>query len=69
MLFKKLALASAAILMSGSAMAACKIDGRVSIVGNEFPAIHAVADGAKACSGGEIKANLTADHQKSTLRG
>ncbi|NBR40333.1 MAG: sugar ABC transporter substrate-binding protein, partial [Alphaproteobacteria bacterium] len=69
MLFKKLALASAAILMSGSAMAACKIDGRVSIVGNEFPAIHAVADGAKACSGGEIKANLTADHQKINVAG
>ena len=25
----------------------CKISARVSIVGNEFPAIHAVADGAK----------------------
>ena len=52
MFLKKLTLAGAAILMSGSAMAACNIDGRVSIVGNEFPAIHAVADGAKACSGG-----------------
>jgi len=69
MFLKKLTLASAAILMSGSAMAACNIDGRVSIVGNEFPAIHAVADGAKACSGGEVKANLTADHQKINVAG
>jgi len=42
----------------------CKISARVSIVGNEFPAIHAVADGAKVCKGSEVKANLTADHQK-----
>ena len=69
MFLKKLTLAGAAILMSGSAMAACNIDGRVSIVGNEFPAIHAVADGAKACSGGEVKANLTADHQKINVAG
>ena len=69
MFLKKVALASAAILMSGTAMAACNIDGRVSIVGNEFPAIHAVADGAKACSGGEVKANLTADHQKINVAG
>ncbi len=69
MFMKKLVLASAAILMSGAAMAECKIDGRVSIVGNEFPAIHAVADGAKTCSGGEIKANLTADHQKINVAG
>lgn len=69
MILRKLALASAVMLMSGPAIAACNIDGRVSIVGNEFPAIHAVADGAKACSGGEIKANLTADHQKINVAG
>ena len=48
---------------------ACDISGRVSIVGNEFPAIHAVADGAKACQGSEVKANLTADHQKINVAG
>jgi ABC-type glycerol-3-phosphate transport system substrate-binding protein len=57
------------VLMTGSAMADCSISGRVSIIGNEFPAIHAVADGAKACSGGEVKANLTADHQKLNVAG
>ena len=47
----------------------CKISARVSIVGNEFPAIHAVADGAKVCRGSEVKANLTADHQKINVAG
>ena len=47
----------------------CKISERVSIVGNEFPAIHAVADGAKVCKGSEVKANLTADHQKINVAG
>ena len=47
----------------------CKISARVSIVGNEFPAIHAVADGAKVCKGSDVKANLTADHQKINVAG
>ena len=47
----------------------CKISARVSIEGNEFPAIHAVADGAKVCKGSEVKANLTADHQKINVAG
>ena len=47
----------------------CKISARVSIVGNEFPAIHAVADGAKVGKGSEVKANLTADHQKINVAG
>ena len=47
----------------------CKISARVSIVGNEFPAIHAVADGSKVCKGSEVKANLTADHQKINVAG
>ena len=69
MFLKKVALVSALALMAGQASAACEIDGRVSIVGNEFPAIHAVADGAKACTGGEVTANLTADHQKINVAG
>ncbi|MCP4071243.1 MAG: extracellular solute-binding protein [Hyphomicrobiales bacterium] len=69
MFLKKLALASIMTLTASSAFAACEISGRVSIVGNEFPAIHAVANGAKECSGGEVKANLTADHQKINVAG
>lgn len=45
--------------------------GRVSIVGNEFPAIQSVGKGAMACASDtvEVKANLTADHQKINLAG
>ncbi|WP_068314161.1 extracellular solute-binding protein [Polycladidibacter hongkongensis] len=69
MQFKLAALALSASLMSGTAYASCQIDGRVSIVGNEFPAIHAVVEGAKECKGGEITSNLTADHQKINVAG
>lgn len=45
--------------------------GRVSIVGNEFPAIKSVGALAAECAGGavEVRANLTADHQKINLAG
>ena len=69
MFLKKLALAGALSALAVTAAQACEISARVSIVGNEFPAIHAVADGAKACSGGEVAANLTADHQKINVAG
>ncbi len=69
MFLKKVALASALSITAGAAFAACEISGNVSIVGNEFPAIHTVANGAAACTGGEVKANLTADHQKINLAG
>ncbi len=69
MFLKKVALASAMAALAGPAFAACEVAGRVSIVGNEFPAIHAVANGALACSGGDLKANLTADHQKINVAG
>ena len=69
MFLKKLALASVMTLTATSAFAACEISGRVSIVGNEFPAIQAVAAAAQECTGGEVKANLTADHQKINLAG
>jgi len=66
-------LACAVLLGSSSAAyAACGItDGRVSIVGNEFPAIQTVAAGAAACAGDgvEVKSNLTADHQKINVAG
>ncbi|MGJ8602870.1 MAG: ABC transporter substrate-binding protein [Marivita sp.] len=69
------------ILMTGSVLVAasatmsmaadCGIsDGRISIIGNEFPAIQTVAANAQACEGlTEAKANLTADHQKINLAG
>jgi ABC-type glycerol-3-phosphate transport system substrate-binding protein len=69
MFLKKVALASTMTLMAGTAYAGCEIPGRVNIVGNEFPAIHTVANGAMSCTGGEVEANLTADHQKINLAG
>ena len=68
----RLVLASAIAVFAAPIFAdghGCKISARVSIVGNEFPAIHAVADGAKVCKGSEVKANLTADHQKINVAG
>ncbi|SPF75736.1 putative ABC transporter-binding protein [Aliiroseovarius pelagivivens] len=69
MFLKHAALASGLALMAGTALAECEIPGNVSIVGNEFPAIHTVAKGAAMCTGGEVKANLTADHQKINVAG
>jgi len=48
---------------------ACEIKARVSVVGNEFPAIQTVGSGAKKCKGAEVKTNLTADHQKINVAG
>jgi ABC-type glycerol-3-phosphate transport system substrate-binding protein len=53
----------------GSAADCGITSGRASIVGNEFPAIQSVAAAAAACDGAEVKANLTADHQKINLPG
>ncbi len=69
MFLKKVALAGALAITAGAASAACEIPGNVSIVGNEFPAIHTVANGAATCTGGEVKANLTAEHQKINVAG
>ena len=55
-------------LVSSSAFA-CSISSRVSIVGNEFPAIQTVGAGAKECKGAKVTANLTADHQKINVAG
>ena len=71
--FKTIALAGAVALMGSTAFAgghaACEIGARVSIVGNEFPAIQTVGAGAQECVGGEVTTNLTADHQKINLPG
>ncbi|MEM1318437.1 MAG: extracellular solute-binding protein [Pseudomonadota bacterium] len=44
-------------------------EGRVSIVGNEFPAIQSVAARAGDCDNVEFEANLTADHQSINVDG
>ena len=69
MYLKKLAFASVAAIMTSSAAHACNISARVSVVGNEFPAIQTVGKGAQACSGAEVSTNLTADHQKINVAG
>ena len=69
MYLKKLAIASALAVMASSAADACQISARVSVVGNEFPAIQTVGKGAQACSGADVSTNLTADHQKINVAG
>ena len=72
MLMKKFALAAAVSLMGTTAYAACDIsNGRISVVGNEFPAIQTIGRGAMACASDtvEVKTNLTADHQKINVAG
>ena len=72
MKLKHFALATAALVgTAGTAFADCPTSGRISIVGNEFPAIQTVGEGAVACGGGavEAKSNLTADHQKINVAG
>ena len=72
-MWKKVAMTTAFAALAGTtAMASCGIDaGRVSIVGNEFPAIQTVAAAAAACGSDavEVKSNLIADHQKINLAG
>ena len=69
MFLKKIAVVGAVALMSTTSAFACEIGARVSIVGNEFPAIQTVGAGAKQCQGAEVTTNLTADHQKINVAG
>ena len=69
MFLKKVAMAGALSLLASTSAYACEIGARVSIVGNEFPAIQTVGAGAQECKGGEVSTNLTADHQKINLAG
>jgi len=48
---------------------ACEIGARVSIIGNEFPAIQTVGANAQACTGAEVSANLTSEHQTLNVPG
>lgn len=72
-MWKKVTMTTAfAVLTGTTAIAGCGLEsGRVSIVGNEFPAIQTVARQAETCAGDgvEVKHNLTADHQKINLAG
>jgi len=72
MLLRKLTLAVTLACSANLAYASCAdISGRVSIVGNEFPAIQTVASAAEECASdaASFAANLTADHQKINLAG
>lgn len=63
---------SALAFTVGAAAADCGItEGRVSIIGNEFPAIRAVADRAAECATGtvDVRANLTSQHQTLNVAG
>ena len=66
---KLLSIVGALSITAFSAAQACEINARVSIVGNEFPAIQTVGAGAAACTGAEVSTNLTADHQKINVPG
>tara|TARA_Y100000589_G_scaffold252149_1_gene240631 strand:+ start:3266 stop:4495 length:1230 start_codon:yes stop_codon:yes gene_type:complete len=66
---KILSIVGALSLTAFSAAQACEIGARVSVVGNEFPAIQTVGAGAAACTGAEVSTNLTADHQKINVPG
>ena len=57
------------LFLTSTSAFACSISARVSIVGNEFPAIQTVGAGAKECMGAKVSANLTADHQKINVAG
>ncbi|MEM9853089.1 MAG: extracellular solute-binding protein [Pseudomonadota bacterium] len=75
MFLKKIALVGAVSLLGSTALAgghgACPSEGRVSIVGNEFPAIQTVGAGAMACGSDavDVSTNLTADHQTINVPG
>lgn len=67
MFLKKIALAGVmSALMTSTAYAGCGIsNGSVRILSNDFPALHAVAEGAEACAGDgvEVTKNQTTEHK------
>ncbi len=73
MKWKSFAMAATATLVFGSAVAAaCPVEsGRISIVGNEFPAIQTVGSNAEECASGsvEVAKNLTSEHQSINVAG
>ncbi len=69
MFLKTVTTAGVMTVLMGTAAMACEISARVSIVGNEFPAIQTVGANAQECTGAEVTTNLTADHQQINLPG
>lgn len=69
MFLKKVALVGAMSAVLGTTAMACEIGARVSIIGNEFPAIQTVGAEAAACTGAEITKNLTSEHNEINLPG
>ena len=67
-MIKKLVLSTAAIALSSTAAyAGCGLSGgNISILSNDFPALHAVADGAEACAGDGVtfSKNQTKEHRE-----
>ena len=59
----------ASLLFGVPVFAGCEISARVSIVGNEFPAIQTVGAGAQECTGAKVETNLTSEHQKINVPG
>ncbi len=68
-IWKNAMLGTAVAALTATGAYACEADGRVSIIGNEFPAIQSVAAAAGACEGVDFSSNLTADHQTLNLAG
>lgn len=68
-IWKNAMLGTAVAALTATGAMACEADGRVSIIGNEFPAIQTVAAAAGACAGIEFSSNLTADHQTLNVAG
>ena len=72
MLRFKSMVASAAILMGSATIsnAACGISGgNVSILANDFPALHAVVSAAEACAGGGVTVSKNHTKEHDSLRG
>ena len=68
-IWKNAMLGTAIAALTATGALACEADGRVSIIGNEFPAIQTVAAAAGACTGIDFSSNLTADHQTLNVAG
>ena len=68
-IWKNAMLGTAVAALTATGVAACEANGRVSIIGNEFPAIQTVAAAAGECEGIDFSSNLTADHQTLNVAG
>ncbi|MEM8536698.1 MAG: extracellular solute-binding protein [Pseudomonadota bacterium] len=68
-IWKNAMLGTAVAALAATGAFACEADGRVSIIGNEFPAIQTVAANASECEGISFASNLTADHQTLNVAG